>query len=315
MNATLGLVTDTISFSNVDGPGNRFVVFLQGCNFDCIACHNPYTINTCIDCGDCLVTCPTGALSMDQVGRVQWDESICNGSDRCVVVCPYDSTPKARPVEVETLLSSIRRAAPFLSGITVSGGEATLQAPFVEALFRAVKADASLSRLTCFVDSNGSADRSVWDALAPVMDGAMIDLKCLDPAIHRQMTGEDNTAVLETITTLAGMGLLYEVRLLLVAGVNDDPALLRRTGEWLAAVDPAMRVKVIGFRCHGVRPHCPTLVEPSHDALVDASTLLRDTGDFDVCLVSDERCLVSDERCLVEDERPPRRPSAVHFAR
>ena len=39
-----GLVADTISFSNVDGPGNRFVVFLQGCNFDCVACHTPQTI-------------------------------------------------------------------------------------------------------------------------------------------------------------------------------------------------------------------------------------------------------------------------------
>ena len=41
---TTGYVADTIAFSNVDGPGNRFVVFLQGCNFDCVACHNPQTI-------------------------------------------------------------------------------------------------------------------------------------------------------------------------------------------------------------------------------------------------------------------------------
>ena len=39
-----GFVADTITFSSVDGPGNRFVVFLQGCNFDCVACHNPQTI-------------------------------------------------------------------------------------------------------------------------------------------------------------------------------------------------------------------------------------------------------------------------------
>ena len=39
-----GFVADTIPFSNVDGPGNRFVVFLQGSNFDCVACHNPHTI-------------------------------------------------------------------------------------------------------------------------------------------------------------------------------------------------------------------------------------------------------------------------------
>ena len=43
MNPTRGLVADTIPFSCVDGPGNRFVVFLQGCNFDCVACHNPAT--------------------------------------------------------------------------------------------------------------------------------------------------------------------------------------------------------------------------------------------------------------------------------
>jgi pyruvate formate lyase activating enzyme len=34
-------VADVIPFSWVDGPGNRFVVFTQGCPFDCLACHNP----------------------------------------------------------------------------------------------------------------------------------------------------------------------------------------------------------------------------------------------------------------------------------
>ncbi len=31
----------------MDGPGNRFVVFTQGCPFDCLACHNPETIPPC----------------------------------------------------------------------------------------------------------------------------------------------------------------------------------------------------------------------------------------------------------------------------
>ena len=67
MNATLGLITDTIAFSNVDGPGNRFVVFLQGCNFDCIACHNPYSINLCNHCGDCVAACPSGEIGRAHV--------------------------------------------------------------------------------------------------------------------------------------------------------------------------------------------------------------------------------------------------------
>lgn len=34
-------VSRVLTFSCVDGPGNRLVLFLQGCNFDCITCHNP----------------------------------------------------------------------------------------------------------------------------------------------------------------------------------------------------------------------------------------------------------------------------------
>ena len=42
--STPARLADVVPFSWVDGPGNRFVVFLQGCPFDCLACHNPETI-------------------------------------------------------------------------------------------------------------------------------------------------------------------------------------------------------------------------------------------------------------------------------
>lgn len=280
-----GLVTNTISFSAVDGPGNRFVVFMQGCNFNCIACHNPYTINVCNDCGECVDTCPSGALTIDLLGAVQWNEAACDGKDTCVAVCPYDSTPKARYTDVAELLDKIRRAAPFLSGITVSGGEATQQTEFVHALFTAIKADPALCLLTCFIDSNGATEPETWTRLARSMDGAMIDLKCLDPDIHHQMTGQPNEMVLASIRQLQSLGLLYEVRLLLMAGINDSPALLQRTAAWLAGIDPEMRVKVIGFRNHGVRPHDPPLIEPTTGSLSSAADLLLNFARFDVCVV------------------------------
>ncbi|MBI4885342.1 MAG: YjjW family glycine radical enzyme activase [Actinobacteria bacterium] len=280
-----GLVTNTIKFSTVDGPGNRFVVFLQGCNFNCVACHNPYTIAVCTDCGECIPSCPTGALTINPSGAVLWNESVCNGGDTCVSVCPYDSTPKARYTEVADLLADIRPVAPFLSGITVSGGEATQQTEFVQSLFAAVKADPLLSRLTCFVDSNGAAGPETWQALVNTLDGAMVDLKCLDPEIHRSMTGQPNDMVLAGIRQLHQLGLLYEVRLLLLAGINDDPTLMRRTADWLADINPAMRVKLIGFRNHGSRPHDPPLVEPSNESLLSTADLLRESAPFDVCVI------------------------------
>ena len=283
MSSARGLVTDTIKFSGVDGPGNRFVVFLQGCNFDCIACHNPYTINVCNNCGDCLATCSSGALTFGSDGHVAWNEAACEGTDSCIATCTWDATPKARPRQVEELLTDIRRAAPFLSGITVSGGEATLQADFVHALFSAVKADSALNHLTCFVDSNGAATRDVWTRLAPVMDGAMIDLKCLDPETHRMMTGQPNDLVLETIRYLDALGKLYEVRLLLIPGVNDDPDLLRRTADWLADLNPMMRLTLIGFRPHGVRPHTRELVQPTEEHMSRYREVFAQRAQFSVC--------------------------------
>ncbi len=278
-----GLVTDVIEFSAVDGPGNRFVVFLQGCNFDCVACHNPYTITPCIDCGDCVTACPTGALSLDVAGKVAWDAGLCGGGDTCIDVCEYDSTPKARTLAVADLVERIRPAAPFLSGVTVSGGEATQQPAFVRALFTAVRAE--FPRLTCFVDTNGDTDAATWDLLDPVMDAGMVDLKCLDDAIHRRMTGASNARVLDTIRLLAGRRKLFEVRLLVVAGLNDADDLLSETGRWLASVDAAMRVKVIGFRHHGVRPSPLPLREPDAAQRAHYADVLRAEGDFTLVTV------------------------------
>jgi len=204
-----GVLADVVRFSWVDGPGNRFTAFLQGCNLDCIACHNPHTMPM--------------------------------------------RTPLARTVTVEGLVEEVRAVAPFLSGVTVSGGEATLQAPFVAAWFAALREDPGTSRLTRFIDSNGCADDPVWDLLLPVTDGVMLDLKALDVATHREMTGLGNGQVLHSLDRLFAEQRLAEVRLLVVPGHNDSEEALRATGAYLAHRAPGIPVKVIGFRPHGVR--------------------------------------------------------------
>jgi pyruvate formate lyase activating enzyme len=275
--ATRGLISGTIPFSSVDGPGNRFVAFLQGCDFDCIACHNPYTIHVCHHCGECVEACASGALTFDGA-EVSWDADACTGGDACLRACRFDSTPKARTLSVGELVEAVRGPAPFLSGVTVSGGEATLQADFVRDFFAVLKADPRLGRLTCFVDSNGGAPAEVWDDLDPVMDGAMIDLKAFDDDVHRRMTAHSNAPVLRSIELLAARGKLHEVRLLLLPGVNDAPEQLARTAAWLRGVDPEMRVKVIGFRCHGVRPVAGDVPEPTAEAMAGYAAVLRGEG-------------------------------------
>jgi len=241
LRAPQGLVADVVRFSWVDGPGNRFVVFLQGCNLNCLACHNPHTIP-------------------------------CR-------------TPRARPVEVPDLVDEVRPLAPFLSGVTVSGGEATVQAPFVRAFFRALAAHPQLRELTRFVDSNGAVQREVWRSLLPATDGVMLDLKAFDPDVHRSLTGSNNAQVLDSIRLVAAAGKLYEVRLLLVPGTNDDPDTLDRTVRWLLDVDRDMRIKVIGFRRHGVRAVARSWPEPSSHRFEQYRTRLTELGVRDLEVV------------------------------
>jgi pyruvate-formate lyase-activating enzyme len=209
MSPHLSRISDHLPFTWVDGPGNRIVFFFQGCNFDCVACHNPQTI------------------PLESVHMHVWS--------------------------VDDVLARVRDSMPYISGVTVSGGEATLQHEFLIELFTRIKRDPEFAHLTTFIDSNGHVTTDVWDALAPVTDGVMLDLKALDDGLHRELTGKSNDLVLASIRHLAGMGLLYETRLMLVPDVNDSDEQLHATATWLLDVDPEMRVKINHFHAHGTR--------------------------------------------------------------
>lgn len=209
LKAHQALVASSIKFSWVDGPGNRFVLFLQGCNFNCLACHNPQTIPL--------------------------------------------QTPRATQMSVHEVLDQIRQAMPYISGVTVSGGEATVQFQFVAELFRAIKEREEFVGLTTFIDSNGNAPVEVWKTLAPMTDGIMLDLKALNDPKHIELTGISNSAVLDSIRYLDSIGKLYEVRLLLVPGQNDSDKELIDTAMWLRGINPEMRIKINAFKTHGVR--------------------------------------------------------------
>ncbi|HEX6657542.1 MAG TPA: radical SAM protein [Ilumatobacter sp.] len=232
---TRALVADVVDTSCVDGPGNRYVVFLQGCTFNCLACHNPHTI---------------------------------------------DRRPSASTkwIDVADLHTDIASKASFLSGITVSGGEPTLQWAAVHELFERLAADPTTTRLTRLIDSNGDADPRVWDVLATSMHGAMIDLKALDPDVHRLLTGRSNTRVLAAIRQLAALDRLTEVRLLIMPGVNDASEQLAATARWLGGLDPTPQTIVQGFRLEGTRSVARRFHEATSTDLTTVVATLVDHG-------------------------------------
>ncbi len=267
----------TLHTSFVDGPGNRFVVFCQGCNFDCVNCHNPHTIAVCDGCAECLPACEPGALAVVD-GAFRFDPARCDGCDLCITACRFDSNPMARYRTVDDLIAEIESVEPFIGGITVSGGEPTLQADFVRELFMAVKTHRVLRRLTTFVDTNGTLDLKGWAALARWMDAAMLDLKAVGPALHGRITGRDNSAVLDSVRYLHEHGKLHEVRLLVIEGLTDSADELAAYAAFLTDVDPAIPLRLMAFRHHGVRPQGRRWPETSPATLDRVAATLRASG-------------------------------------
>ena len=209
---------------------------------------------------------------------MRWQAALCTDCDACLDACPRSANPKTATMTVAEVLALLRRYGPLLSGITVSGGEATTQLPFVVALFTAIKAAPDLTHLSCLLDSNGSLAETGWQRLLPVLDGAMLDLKGWRDSVHHSLTGYGRERVLASLQLLASHGKLTELRLLHVPGKSDfldgsgelEPAL----AAFLQRLGP-VPIRINGFRHHGVRGEAAQWPQASQTELELLASRLR----------------------------------------
>ena len=242
----LAAVNKIINFSNVDGPHNRTAIFFQECNFNCLFCHNPETINKCINCGACVKTCPVGALSIVD-GKVKWNNEICINCDTCIKTCTHNASPKISYMSVEQVMDRLKKIRPYIKGITCSGGECTLHRDFMRDLFTEVHK----LGLTCFIDSNGSLDFEQAQDLLAVTDYVMLDVKSSDIAFHDFLCSYNNSVVLKNLDYLLSVDKLYEVRTIIFP---DKDEVNETTIRYVAKhIGSKCKYKIIRYRPFGVR--------------------------------------------------------------
>jgi pyruvate formate lyase activating enzyme len=219
------LVNKIIPFSNVDGMGNRLSIFLQGCNLNCIYCHNSETINNCNHCMACVEVCPTKAIKNIQ-NKVVYNENLCVACDQCIHICPNNSSPKTKWYTVEELLAIIHLYKHYIKGITISGGEATLQKEFLVQLFQKVKP----LGLTCYIDTNGYFNKEACIQLIQLTDQFLFDIKTLGDAalVGKQV---DFSIPIFNLNYLLKLNKIEEVRTVVIK--NSD---VKKTVEYVAKI-------------------------------------------------------------------------------
>jgi len=275
-----GYLNKIIPFSSVDGPGNRTAIFLQGCNFDCVYCHNPETINHCINCSFCVSSCPNQALSINrEERRILFNPLLCVECDACIKKCHRNSTPKYKVMSADDIIQEIKNYRPFIQGITVSGGECTLQPTFLIELFIKAKE----LGLTCFIDTNGSTDLSEQSELMNLVDGVMLDVKVWDKTAHQKYIKATNEMVIKNLNYLVDCGKLYEVRTVVVPELFDNEETVREVCEKISGHD--IRYKLIKYRHLGVRKNNLNLTSPTEKEMKKLETIAHNLNVLNTIIV------------------------------
>jgi len=246
LESTPGVIFDVQRFSLHDGPGLRTDVFFKGCSLHCAWCCNPESqrpapelsvfVANCIGCGECVHVCPQRALSLVG-GRVVRNEEVCDQCGLCETACPAGALRMiGRTVTAGQVLHEVLRDAAFYApgsgGLTLTGGEPTLQPEFAAALLRLAKVEGLHTALeTC-----GQASWSVFESLLPYLDLVLYDVKHMDPQQHRLATGSSNECILDNVRRLVAVGTRVILRMPLIPGLNTEESNLQQVAAFAAGL-------------------------------------------------------------------------------
>ena len=269
-----GYINKILPHSFVDGPGNRSVIFLQGCPFHCRYCHNPYTINFCNHCGSCLEVCPAGAIILENQ-RIEWLAEQCTDCDACIEVCPNFSSPKVHVLTPEDTWNRIKPNLPFISGVTFTGGEPVFQDKFLYESLKLIKQE---SELTTCIETNGFFSAGIFDHIIPLVDFVMVDFKAFHPEIHNHLTGKHNLNTKHNIKLLWETSKLFMVRTTIVPGFTDTHDEIRSISRFLVDIDPNIHLRLLRFRPHGVKDEARNWKSPGDKLMDQLCETARSTG-------------------------------------
>jgi len=171
----------------------------------------------------------------------------------CEFRCSYCHNPdtwkmkNGRLVCVDDILDELRKYKDYLrfagGGLTISGGEPLVQAPFVMNVIRGANAMGIHTAL----DTNGFLGDRLSDADLDEIDLFLLDIKSWDPATHLRVTAKPVEPVLNFARRLAARKRPVWIRFVLVPGQTDAPDNVKGVAAFVATLGNIERVDILPF--------------------------------------------------------------------
>ncbi len=209
----IGHVHSLESFGSVDGPGVRFVIFLQGCNLRCRYCHNPETW-----CGGGEPWTAEDLLEKAWRCRSYWGKSMKNGG-----ITVSGGEPL---LQIDFLIEFFKMAKARGIHTTLD----TAGQPF---------------------DENNIEWMEKFDELLKYTDLVMLDLKEMDEKKHIKLTGRTNKNILAMARYLSNHEIPMWIRHVLVPDLTDDEEGLRQMDSFLQSLKTVERIEVLPYHSMG----------------------------------------------------------------
>ena len=258
---TTGTVFDLSRYCLQDGPGIRTTVFLKGCPLRCTWCHNPesqsarpeilFSTSQCVNCGACVAACPKGCHTIE--GTHVFDRAKCVGCGACAAVCPTEALRLAgRTRTAAEVIREVLKDKVFYNtsggGMTVSGGEPTVQLDFLEALLVLARRKG----LHTAIETCGYAPTRVFERIAPLVDLFLFDYKESAPERHLRFTGVKQDLILENLAYLDRIGKEIILRIPLIPSFNATEEHLYGIAETAKRYRSVRKIEVLPYHPLGV---------------------------------------------------------------
>ena len=235
-----------------DGPGNRLVYHLQGCNMRCAWCSNPEGMarkGTLLVDADGLreSACPHGAIAGKVIDRERC--ASCT-THECLTINRNQSIRwSSSPCDVEALVSEAKRSVPLYfdgGGVTLSGGEVTVQFAATKQLLQRLKEEG----IHTTIETNGAHRR--LGELFPLVDCLIIDFKHHDDARLREATGVGIELIKRNLRKALAEHPNVLIRIPLIGGFNDAPAGAERFAAFFEPLNTSrVRFEFLSYHEYG----------------------------------------------------------------
>ena len=206
-----GRIHSLESFGTVDGPGVRYVVFVQACPMRCAYCHNPDT----------------------------WDMNGGTEMEPSEIITNYErNKPFYREGGITVTGGEPLMQIDFLLEL------------FTLAKKKGIHTCIDTSGIAYNPNGNPDWLEKM-DALCQVTDLFMLDIKHIDPEKHLELVKQPNENILAFAEYLDKMNADLWIRHVVVPGITDDPIYLHKLGLFIGGLNNLKALDVLPYHTMG----------------------------------------------------------------